>query len=81
MGEDPLNDGRVLDRGDELHPPGTAWTTQDVQVERAPLQGLEGLLPGGSRGATNTATGTNQSATNQSPVNSLIDGLFGPKKK
>ena len=27
MGEDPLNDGRVLDRGDELHPPGTAWTT------------------------------------------------------
>ena len=38
MGEDPLNDGRVLDRGDELHPPGPAWTTQDVQVERAPHQ-------------------------------------------
>jgi hypothetical protein len=33
MGEDPLNDGRVLNRGDELHPPGTARTTQDVQVE------------------------------------------------
>ena len=26
MGKDPLNDGRVLDRGDELHPPGTART-------------------------------------------------------
>jgi len=26
MGEDPLNDGRVLDRGDELHPPGAART-------------------------------------------------------
>ena len=24
MGEDPLNDGRVLNRGDELHPPGSA---------------------------------------------------------
>jgi hypothetical protein len=35
MGEDPLNDGRVLNRGDELHPPGTAGTTQDVQVERS----------------------------------------------
>jgi hypothetical protein len=23
MGEDPLNDDRVLDRGDELHPPGS----------------------------------------------------------
>jgi len=33
MGEDALNDGRVLDRGDELHPPGTARTAQDVQVE------------------------------------------------
>jgi hypothetical protein len=35
MGEDPLNYGRVLDRGDEMHPPGTARTTQDVQVERS----------------------------------------------
>ncbi len=27
MGEDPLNDGRVLNRGDALHPPGTAkWS-------------------------------------------------------
>ncbi len=33
MGEDPLNDGRVLDRDDELHPPGASRTTQDVQVE------------------------------------------------
>ncbi len=24
MGEDPLHDDRVLNRGDELHPPGTA---------------------------------------------------------
>jgi len=23
MGEDPLDDGRGIDRGDELHPPGT----------------------------------------------------------
>jgi hypothetical protein len=30
MGEDPLNDSRVLDRGDELHPPGAARTAQDV---------------------------------------------------
>jgi len=22
MGEDPLNDGRIVDRGDELDPPG-----------------------------------------------------------
>jgi hypothetical protein len=33
MGEDSLNDGWVLDRGDQLHPAGTAWTTQDIQVE------------------------------------------------
>src|SRR6266542_4874351 len=33
MGEDALNDGRVLNRGDELHPPGAARTAQDVQVE------------------------------------------------
>jgi len=34
MGEDPLNDGRVLDRGDELHPPGAARTAQHVEVQR-----------------------------------------------
>jgi uncharacterized protein involved in outer membrane biogenesis len=42
------------------------------------LQGLGGLLQ------DNTAGGnaqTNQPGTNQSPVNNLIDGLFGPKKK
>ncbi|MBI1728212.1 MAG: hypothetical protein HYR50_13200 [Candidatus Rokubacteria bacterium] len=32
-GEDPLNDGRVLDRGDELHPPGAARTAQHVEVK------------------------------------------------
>jgi len=35
MGDDPFNDGRVLNRGDELHPPATARTTQDVQLERS----------------------------------------------
>jgi hypothetical protein len=29
MGEDPLNDERVLNRGDELHPPGTTRAAQD----------------------------------------------------
>lgn len=38
MGEDPLNDSRVLDRGDELHPPGAARTAQDVQIEGAAHQ-------------------------------------------
>ena len=33
MGEDLLNDGRVIDRGDELHPPGAARTAQDIQIE------------------------------------------------
>ena len=33
MGKDPLNDGRVIDRGDELHPPCTARTAQDIQVQ------------------------------------------------
>ena len=39
------------------------------------LQGIGGLL-------NNSApTATNAPATNQSPVNNLINGLFGPKKK
>ena len=42
------------------------------------LQGLGGLLQNNRTGAN---AQTNQPATNQSPVNSLIDGLFGPKKK
>jgi uncharacterized protein involved in outer membrane biogenesis len=39
------------------------------------LQGIGGLLNNSAPAATNAP------ATNQSPVNSLIDGLFGPKKK
>ena len=38
MGEDPLNDGRVLNRGDELHPPGT----EEEDHEQAPGQPPEG---------------------------------------
>jgi hypothetical protein len=38
MGEDPLNDGRVVDRGDELHSSGATRTAQDVQVERSAHQ-------------------------------------------
>jgi hypothetical protein len=39
------------------------------------LQGVSGLLGNSPSAATNAPT------TNQSPVNSLINGLFGPKKK
>jgi len=33
VGEDLLNDGRVIDRGDALHPAGTTRTAPDVQIE------------------------------------------------
>ena len=33
IGKDPLNHGRVVDRGDPLHPSGAARTAQDVPVE------------------------------------------------
>jgi hypothetical protein len=33
MGEDPLDDGGVIDRGHQLHPPGAARTAQDIQGE------------------------------------------------
>jgi hypothetical protein len=39
------------------------------------LQGIGGLLNNSAPAATNAP------ATNQSPVNNLINGLFGPKKK
>src|SRR6266508_367855 len=32
MGEAPLNDGGVVDRGDQLHAPCTARTAQGVQI-------------------------------------------------
>lgn len=47
------------------------------------LQGLGGGVGGALGnilGATPAAT-TNQPAANQSPVDSVIKGLFGPKKK
>jgi uncharacterized protein involved in outer membrane biogenesis len=43
------------------------------------LQGVGSILSGQQRGTANTAT--NAPATNQSPVNSLLDGLLGPRKK
>ena len=47
------------------------------------VQGLGGSLGGALGGllGTKSAGTTNQPATNQSPVNSLLNGLFGPKKK
>jgi hypothetical protein len=38
MGEKPLNDDRVLNRGDQLHAPRAARTMQDVQVKGAAHQ-------------------------------------------
>ena len=35
MGEDPLDDGEVIDRGHQRHPPGTARTAEDIQAEGA----------------------------------------------
>ena len=35
MGEDPLNHGRVVDRGDQRHSPYAARTGRDVQAEGA----------------------------------------------
>jgi len=32
MGADPLNDGRIVDHGDELHPPGAARTAFNAAV-------------------------------------------------
>jgi hypothetical protein len=37
VGENVLNDGGVVDRGDQLHPSGVARTAQDIQVEGAAL--------------------------------------------
>jgi hypothetical protein len=54
--------------------PGSS-TNQSGGKASGLLQGIGGLL-GGSMSA-----GTNAPATNQSPANSLLDGLFGPKKK
>ena len=33
VSEDPCDKGGVVDRGDQLHPPGAARAAQDVQVE------------------------------------------------
>ena len=38
MGEGSLNHGRVVDRGDQRHPPGAARTAQDIQAEGAAHQ-------------------------------------------
>ena len=46
------------------------------------LQQLGGILTGSGAAATNAAPNaqTNPPAANQSPVNDLLNGLFGPKK-
>jgi hypothetical protein len=41
------------------------------------LKGLGGLLNSGSSNTNSTTTNQN----NQAPVNNLLNGLFGPKKK
>jgi len=42
------------------------------------LQGLGGIIGGGN---TNAPANANTPATNQNPVNNLLDDFFGPKKK
>ena len=49
VSEDPCDNGGVVDRGDQLHPPGAARAAQDVQVEcpahqrrPRPVAGLRG---------------------------------------
>ena len=55
IGEDPLHDGRVIDRGHQLHSPGAARTTQDVQVE-SPAYQLEHTLAAVFRSTYASAT-------------------------
>ena len=55
MGEDPLTDGRVIDRDKDLHSPGAARTTQDAQVERMAYQ-LEHTLAAVFRSTYASAT-------------------------
>jgi hypothetical protein len=52
-----------------------ASTNQVGGKAGALLQGIGGLLNNSAPAATNA------SATNQTPVNNLLNGLFGPKKK
>jgi len=47
MGEDALNDGRVHDRGDELHPSGTAAARDAAGRSRPP--GTRVRSPGSHR--------------------------------
>jgi len=61
-------------RGATNAPSGTATNAPTNSVSGL-LQGLGGLLRQDAAGTTN------QPATNQSPVNSLLDGLLGPRKK
>ena len=60
---------------------GASTNTGGTNQPGGLLQGLGGLLGGSTHGSTNApGSGTNAPATNQSPVNSLLN-LFGPKKK
>jgi uncharacterized protein involved in outer membrane biogenesis len=63
----------LLSGGTNATPGGS--TNQSGGKAGGLLQGIGGLLGGSMPAATNAP------ATNQSPANSLLDGLFGPKKK
>jgi uncharacterized protein involved in outer membrane biogenesis len=65
--------GGLLSGGTNATPGGS--TNQSGGKASGLLQGISGLLGSGMPAATNAP------ATNQSPANSLLDGLFGPKKK
>jgi uncharacterized protein involved in outer membrane biogenesis len=60
---------------------GTSTNAGGTNQPGGLLQGLSGLLGGSTHASTNApGSATNAPATNQSPVNSLLN-LFGPKKK
>jgi hypothetical protein len=65
--------GELFSKG--TNAPSNASTNQPGGKVGGILQGLGGLLNNSTPAATNAPT------TNQSPVNNLLDGLFGPKKK
>ena len=58
--------------------PANTQTNQGGSKTGSLLQSLGGILRDSTAPANSQ---TNQPATNQSPVNDLINGLFGPKKK
>lgn len=45
------------------------------------LQGIGGLLNKGAAPNTNTATNTAPPATNEQPINNMLNSIFGPRRK